>query len=147
MPPFLDPRTIDRLLAEATAAQATAYAPYSGFRVGAALLLQDGSVVRGCNVENASYGGTICAERTAMVAAVASHGAPGNKPVAVAVVGPTAEALTPCGMCRQFLSEFNLDMTVISASQDGSRRLVMSLRELLPASFGASALEEPRDAG
>jgi cytidine deaminase len=138
----LSEQQIDALLQAALAAQKTAYAPYSKFRVGAALLLEDGTVVPGCNVENASFGATICAERTAMTAAVAAHGAPGVKPIAVAVVGPTDKPLTPCGVCRQFLSEFNLDLQVICATQNLSERLSMSLRELLPHSFDGSALPE-----
>lgn len=136
---------LDALFAEALEAQKAAYAPYSRFRVGAAVLLRDGTVLRGCNVENASYGATICAERTAMVSAVARFGPAvrdSNPPIAVAVVGPTREPLTPCGVCRQFLAEFNPRMVVACATQDLGKRLVLRLEELLPHRFDGDDLPE-----
>src|ERR1700729_1606645 len=90
--------------AAANAAQ-SAYAPYSNFRVGAALLLDDGSIVTGCNVENMSYGLTICAERSAIVRAVSERG-PGVRVKAVAVTNLNNAASPPCGACRQVLHEF-----------------------------------------
>ncbi|MFQ5538118.1 MAG: cytidine deaminase [Gemmatimonadota bacterium] len=120
----------DALLARAASAQAAAYAPYSGFRVGAALLCADGTVFTGANVENASLGLTICAERNAVFAAVAA----GHRDFsAVAVVADADEPVAPCGACRQVLAEFTPEMTVVSRGSGG--RAVWSLTELLPAGF------------
>ena len=119
-----------RLMDEAVLAQDKAYAPYSKFRVGAALLFENGEIVRGCNVENSSYGMTLCAERNAMAAAV-SMGL--REPIAAAITGVTGEMCTPCGACRQFLSEFNPDMEIIL--QDGNALISLKLSELLPLTF------------
>ncbi len=126
------------LLAAAEAARGSAYAPYSRFTVGAALLCEDGSTARGCNVENASYGATICAERTAVVAAVARGQ---RRFVAIAVAGPPGIALGPCGMCRQVLSEFSPDGTlrVVTRDAEGGMRAT-TIAALLPAAFGAADL-------
>lgn len=106
-----------------------AYSPYSNFRVGAAVLCENGEIFTGCNVENASLGLTICAERNAIAKMIAS----GNRaPVAVAIVGDITPC-TPCGACRQVLAEFNPDMKVILETTDGEA--VFNLRELLPFSF------------
>jgi cytidine deaminase len=119
----------DMLVAAASDARARAYVPYSGFAVGAALLADDGKIYTGCNVENASYGLTVCAERNALFHAVAE----GRRHfTAVAVV--TANGVTPCGACRQVLAEFAPAMTVIVADAAGERRLYR-LGELLPYSF------------
>jgi cytidine deaminase len=125
------------LLAAAEAARATAYAPYSRFHVGAALLCEDGSVQAGCNVENASYGATICAERGAVTAAVARGQ---RRFAAIAIAGPPGVALTPCGMCRQVLSEFSPDgaLRVVTRAGDGTPRAT-TIGALLPQAFG------PRD--
>jgi cytidine deaminase len=96
---------LEQLAPAATAAAENAYAPYSRFRVGAALLLQNGAVITGANVENASYGLTICAERSAMVRAIAEYG-PGIQVDAVAVTNLNDAASPPCGACRQVLNEF-----------------------------------------
>jgi len=120
----------------ARAAAAHAYAPYSKFRVGAAVLMGSGKIYRGANVENASYSLCYCAERTALVTAVAAGE---NKLQAVAVYTPTARPTSPCGACRQMLSEFGPDALVISVC-DGSRRVELSLAELLPESFGPKDL-------
>jgi cytidine deaminase len=129
-------------LAELTGAarrvQARAYAPYSNFHVGAALLTEAGEIIEGCNVENASYGLTICAERTAIGRLVAMGSA---RPIACVVVGPTKRPLTPCGACRQVLLEFNPEMTVVCIGSTGES-LTMSARELLPGSFASDALDE-----
>ena len=93
------------LLAAATAAAAHAYAPYSGFRVGAAILLASGAIVTAANVENASYGLTLCAERAALVRAVAEHG-PQLQITAVAIANLNHAASPPCGACRQVMAEF-----------------------------------------
>lgn len=118
------------LMDEAVLAQGAAYAPYSKFRVGAALLFANGQIVRGCNVENSSYGISICAERNAMTTAV-SMGL--KNPIAAAVTGLPGEMCAPCGACRQFLSEFNADMEIIL--QDGPNLKSIRLSELLPLSF------------
>ena len=119
------------LLKKARTAAERAYAPYSKFKVGAALLMSDGSVVLGCNVENASYGLTTCAERNA-VAGMVSIGH--LDPVAIAVVGgKSCVPCPPCGACRQILAEFNPDMLVVLESPN--RIIVISVNELLPLSF------------
>ena len=120
---------IDRLLELAAKARENAYVPYSHFAVGAALRSEDGSIYTGCNVENASYGLTICAERNAVVHAVA-EGA--RRFDAVAVV--TENGVTPCGACRQVLAEFGPEMTVVTADAAGNRRSY-AMRDLLPAAF------------
>jgi cytidine deaminase len=109
-------------LAAASAAE-NAYAPYSRFRVGAALLLEDGSTVTGCNVENMSYGLTICAERSALVRAVSEKGA-GIRVKAIAVTNLNHAASPPCGACRQVLSEFvTEDATISFPSEAGTENL------------------------
>ena len=128
---------LDALVARARAARERAYAPYSRFPVGAALVADDGSIHEGANVENVSFGLTICAERTAATAAVAS----GVRRIeAIAVVGSGAGPTTLCGACRQFLYEFNPDMAVVSEALDGSERKEWSLSELLPDAFGPPSL-------
>ena len=111
-----------------------AYAPYSGFTVGAALECEDGSVFLGCNVENASYGCTVCAERVAVFKAI-SEGRKAFRRIAIAANSP--EYCMPCGSCRQVLSEFSQDMEVLSARQDG-RYVSYRLSELLPKQFRGS---------
>jgi cytidine deaminase len=128
------------LLAAARAARAGAYAPYSGFAVGAALLTEDGTVVTGANVENASYGLSMCAERVAVFAAVAA----GHRSFrAIAVAGPGAAPVTPCGACRQVLREFPLGtgLTVLAAGEAGDDVLELPLGELLPHGFGPEQLD------
>ena len=120
----------DRLVAEARAVMGNAYAPYSNFHVGAALLGEDGSVHVACNVENASYGLTICAERAAVGRAIAAGV---YKYTAVAIVTDGEEAVGPCGACRQVLAEFAPNMRVISEA--GGRRREWTLDELLPEPF------------
>ena len=127
----------ERLLEQARAVRANAYAPYSNFQVGAALLAEDGRVFVGVNVENASYGLTTCAERTAVVRAMA-EGARGFR--AIAVVGPDDDvACPPCGSCRQILHEVGPDMIVV---MPGNQReaVQVSLHELLPGAFGSERL-------
>ena len=132
------PDEIPTLLAEAEAARAAAYAPYSRFQVGAALLCDDGSIQRGCNVENASYPAGICAERTAIAAAVA-RGV--RSFVAIAVAGPDGVAISPCGICRQVLSEFSPDgaLLVIARDAQGAPHAT-TIGALLPGAFGAGQL-------
>ena len=125
----------DSLIAAARAAQARAYAPYSNFRVGAALESTDGAVFLGCNVENASYGLTICAERAAICAAVSAGAQRFRRAVVVSDVDPPA---APCGACRQVLAEFGLDLPIEGV---GPKRTVSwRLSELLPAAFGPELL-------
>ena len=125
---------VRELIAAAATAREWAYVPYSGFAVGAALLASNGAVYTGCNVENASYGLTVCAERNAVFHAVVSGA---RDFLAVAVV--TANGVTPCGACRQVLAEFSPTMTVITSDMAGNRR-VYTLSELLPDAFGAADL-------
>jgi homotetrameric cytidine deaminase len=121
------------LLAAARKAAQNAYAPYSKFRVGSALLLTNGQVVTGANVENASYGLTICAERSALVSAVSQFG-PGIRVAAVAVANLNDAASPPCGACRQVLAEFVLpDAPVMFPAADGMRTMAFS--ELMPMAF------------
>ena len=126
----LAPVVIDRLVEEARRAQQAAYAPYSGFPVGAAVLAEDGRVFRGCNVENSSFGLTVCAERNAVAAAVVA----GARPIAVAVVA-NETAVAPCGACRQVLAEFAAAMPVILSTATGEGRELTSLDALLPGAF------------
>lgn len=121
----------DALLAAARGVQARAYAPYSHYRVGVALEAADGSVYTGCNVENASYGLTICAERAAVTAAVAAGARRFRRVVIVTDSDPPAP---PCGACRQVLGEFGLDLP--GESVGPAQRVSWNLRDLLPLAFG-----------
>jgi cytidine deaminase len=125
----------DPLITAARSAQARAYAPYSNFRVGAALEADDGSVFQGCNVENASYGLTICAERAAICAAVAAGATHFRRAVVVSDSDPPA---APCGACRQVLAEFGLDLSIEGVSPRGTVRWQLS--QLLPSAFGPEHL-------
>jgi cytidine deaminase len=129
----------DALVAAARGARARAYAPYSGFAVGAALLTADGTVVEGVNVENASYGLAVCAERAAVFAAVAQGH---RRFVAVAVAGPGEDPVPPCGACRQVLRELprGPELVVLAAGERGDRLLRASLDQLLPRGFGPERL-------
>jgi cytidine deaminase len=122
------------LLRRAGQAARSAYCPYSRFRVGAAVLSADGRVFTGCNVENASYGLTVCAERVAIAAAVAAGV---RRLVAVAVVAPGSEPTPPCGACRQVIAEFASHDCVVHAAPQGRRlhRVSWRLADLLPATF------------
>lgn len=115
------------------------YVPYSKFPVGAAILCADGTVFTGCNIENAAYGSTICAERTALVKAVSEgHRDDLHK---IAVVGNSIDYCWPCGACRQMLYEFNPDMTVLVANGSG-QYVSLKLHELLPQGFGPKSLNQ-----
>ncbi|KIP07230.1 hypothetical protein PHLGIDRAFT_89848 [Phlebiopsis gigantea 11061_1 CR5-6] len=141
----------ERLIKAAFEAKQFAYSRYSKFRVGAALLTADGQIIKGANVENASYGGTICAERTALVKAV-SEGITAF--TALAVTTDVASPLSPCGFCRQFIREFCAQtMPILLVPADYEARvakgepegiLETSIAELLPHSFGPEELELPR---
>jgi cytidine deaminase len=133
----LGEQVLERLLGAAREARDSAYAPYSRYRVGAALLTRSGQIFSGCNVENASYGATICAERVAVGSAVVA----GERDwVAVAVVADGATPPLPCGICRQVLSEFGYDLLVVCESAKGARH-VAHLSELLPAAFTGEELK------
>jgi cytidine deaminase len=123
------------LIASAQEARHWAYAPYSQYAVGAALLTASGKVYDGVNIENAAYPATICAESVAVFKAV-SQGE--REFVAVAVV--TSNGGTPCGTCRQVLAEFGLDTLVLIANETGELLLEASLRQLLPDAFGPEKL-------
>lgn len=124
-----------RLVATAIAASRHAYVPYSRFPVGAALLAAGGKTYGGCNVENAAYPSTLCAERTALVKAVSE----GDRDfLAIAVV--TRSGGSPCGSCRQMLYEFSPGMRVVVATLEGEIRYEVALQELLPRGFGPSGL-------
>jgi cytidine deaminase len=120
----------DRLIETARAAQRRAYCPYSHYQVGAALEAEDGTVFSGCNVENASYGLTICAERAAVCTAV-SAGARRFRRIVVAT--DSEPPAPPCGACRQVLAEFGLELEVEAIGSTRSKRWTM--RELLPDAF------------
>jgi len=125
-------------VAAAVGARGRAYAPYSEFAVGAALLSKGGRVFTGCNVENASYGLTVCAERVALFKAV-SEGVREFEAIAVAC-GDTP--CSPCGACRQALREFAPDLKVVLADAEGRKWETTTLSQLLPRAFGPSDLED-----
>ena len=124
------------MVALAREARELAHAPYSGFKVGAALKTLAGEIVTGCNIENASFGLTMCAERVAVFKAV-SEGLSGFE--AIAVVADSKQLTAPCGPCRQILWEFCGDITVHMSNRQGRTR-VMRLRDLLPLPFDGSTL-------
>jgi cytidine deaminase len=127
---------LETVMEAARDASEKAYAPYSNFHVGAALLAADGTIHAGCNVENASYGLAICAERNATAAMVLAN--PENREIElVAVFSPNASPCFPCGACRQVLREFGCKEVVVE-ELSGLRRY--PLEELLPHSFGPEAL-------
>jgi len=119
---------LELLIQEAWAARERAYAPYSNFQVGAALETEDGQIFRGANIENLSFGLTICAERTAAAAAILSGRTNFHRLV---VVADTADPISPCGACRQFLAEFTPNLQITSATRSGEI-CTWSLSELLP---------------
>lgn len=128
--------TYEELLKEAYKATEKSYAPYSGFKVGAALLTKEGKVFTGCNIECASFGGTNCAERTAVFKAV-SEGY--HEYTAIAVVSAGESFTYPCGICRQVLNEFAPDVDVVLDNHGEMQ--VINLKEMLPYSFGPSDLK------
>jgi cytidine deaminase len=119
-------KTDDELIAAAWDAREMAYAPYSKFHVGAALLASDGRIFPGCNVENISYGLTNCAERVAIGAAIAAGARSFEK---VVVVADTAQPISPCGACRQVLAEFGVKSVILA---NRTQKVTFSLEELLP---------------
>lgn len=129
----VDPATLEELTRQGREAARKSYSPYSGFRVGAALLLTTGEVVTGTNVENVSFGLTICAERAALVRAVSEFG-PGIRIAAVAVTNLNGAASPPCGACRQMLAEFaEPQAPIVFPTSDGNR--TMRFDEVLPLGF------------
>ena len=128
----------DELIKIALKAREKAYVPYSHFKVGAALETKDGRVYEGCNIENASYGLTNCAERTAFFAALADGCRPGDF-VKLAVVGQTEDVISPCGACRQVISELAADCEIVLANLEG-KMLKTNIQNLLPGAFGAKDL-------
>ena len=129
----------EALIKEAYEARKMSYAPYSHFHVGAALLGKSGTIYRGCNIENAAYSPTNCAERTAVFKAISEGEA---EFVAIAIVGDGEHYLTPCGVCRQVLSEFvdPKEFTVIMAGKDTNYK-EMKFAELFPSAFTKTDLE------
>jgi cytidine deaminase len=132
--PDLSETIVTELVAAAREAQAAAYAPYSNFTVGAAVLLSDGTVYKGCNIENASFGLTVCAERVAIFHAVAA----GRMDIAAIAVSTSAAKLCkPCGACRQVIAEFSRadnPIVIISTTQSGLS-VTETITDLLPGSF------------
>ena len=134
---------LEELKAQALAAMQQAYAPYSGFRVGAAVETADGRIHRGCNVENASFPVTLCAERVALGSAVAA----GERDIRrVFIVSSSAVPIAPCGVCRQALAEFGADAEVVSEGADG-RRVAWRLGDLLPERFTLGERDDGRVTG
>lgn len=131
----LGKQQVEQLLEAAQTAAARAYAPFSNFRVGAAILTQGGEVFTGCNVENSSYGLTNCAERTAIFSAVAAGALNAERElVAVAVVNPEGALCSPCGACRQVIFEFGPEAVVIYRAHSGEIAQTKA-KDLLPEGF------------
>jgi cytidine deaminase len=126
--------TPEQLVAQAIAARHLAYAPYSNYFVGAALLAADGTVILGCNVENASYPATICAERVALTAAIVQ-----GKRDLTAIAVATRDGGSPCGICRQVMAELGPEMQVYITDEQGNFRTT-TVRDLLPDSFSGASL-------
>lgn len=138
----IEEKDIKELIRSAVMARNMAYARYSGFKVGAALLAQPGRIFIGCNIENSSYGATICAERAAVCNAVSSGYSDFKAIAIVGGLGSTGiSGITyPCGICRQVLSEFSPDMYVIAAKSEDDYDM-RKLSEFLPASFDAGQMK------
>lgn len=141
----LSEEEIRLLIREALEARRSSYCPYSGFAVGAALLTKGGKIFKGCNIENAGYSSTVCAERTAVFKAV-SEGE--REFAAIAIAGgpkgsepEVAGGIVPCGVCRQVLLEFGMQMTVIGANSE-EEYSVYTLKELMPFAFGPENLSK-----
>lgn len=137
------PEELDRLVTAARGARERAYAPYSKYKVGAAILTKSGSVYAGANVENASYPAGLCAERAAVAQMIAAGE---REPVACAVATGGAKPGSPCGFCRQVLREFAADMPILLVAEEKGRlsRRETSLAKLLPEAFDGSALKKKR---
>ena len=130
-------KSVEKLLAAARECRERAFAPYSGFKVGAAVETEDGTIFAGCNVESASYGLTMCAERVAIFTAVA----PGRKRIKrISVVAESDELTAPCGACRQVIWEFGGDIPVLIVNTNGES-VERQMSELLPMAFDSSFLK------
>ncbi|WP_352419860.1 cytidine deaminase [Proteiniborus sp.] len=128
---------VKELICKALKAREKAYVPYSGFKVGAALLSKSGNIYTGCNIESVSFTPTICAERTAISKAVSE----GDREIeAIAIVGNLQQYTFPCGVCRQVIREFGKDATIIIAKNEDEYK-VFKLEDLLPHSFGPEELD------
>jgi cytidine deaminase len=127
---FLDTQRARQLLTRAEDALKNAYAPYSKFKVGCALLTEDGRIYTGCNIENASYGATNCAERTAIFKAVSE----GHKDFTALAIVSDIPHVVPCGICRQVIAEFCSDLEIITGKSDGDIKS-FNIKELLPYAF------------
>lgn len=125
-------RTYESLIEEAKNVSANAYAPYSKFKVGACALFESGNIYTGCNVENGSYGLSLCAERNALSSAVAAGEK--SKLNAIAIFSPNTSDCTPCGACRQWIYEFSQDAKVILENEDKTLK-IYNIKELLPDGF------------
>jgi cytidine deaminase len=132
MPIILSPAQQEQMLSSARAAFKNAHAPYSNFPVGSTILTESGALYSGCNVENASYGLTICAERNAIFAAVAAEGS-GMRIKAVAVATERDGPCAPCGACRQVIFEFGPEAVVLFRGQSGTEQMLIT--KLLPEGF------------
>ncbi|MFM8569657.1 MAG: cytidine deaminase [Candidatus Kapaibacterium sp.] len=135
-PPANHARLFSTAMRRAGSLRAHAQAPYSNFPVGAALVCADGTVAEGVNVESSSYGGTICAERSALVSALSGRH---DRFVLLAVRATTVEPISPCGACRQLLFDYAPDLLVVMLADDG-RKTMAYMRELLPLAFGRTDL-------
>jgi cytidine deaminase len=135
------PLAIQKAYAQALSVRKEAYAPYSKFKVGAALLTKDGQIVTGCNVENASYGGTVCAERTAILKAV-SEGK--KKFSSIVVVTDAATPATPCALCLQVMAEFFPATAEVWVGDLDGLKVSYNFSELLPKPFGPAQLKDAR---
>lgn len=137
----IDEKTRKDLLNKAKKAQRMAYVPYSKFPVGAALLTRSGETYLGCNIENASYGATNCAERTAIFKAISE----GEKDfIALAVVGNDPDFTFPCGICRQVIHEFAKDIEIIFENNQG-QILPLTMKDLFPHPFGEDSLDKTKE--
>ncbi len=136
----MDAPTVDALIAAARAAREQAYAPYSRFRVGAALLDEQGRIHAGCNVENAAYPQGLCAEAGALSALVLAGGRQLQAVLVMGDTSPDGAPCTPCGGCRQKLREFGSDRLPVLVADPSGLRARFTLGELLPASFGPDHL-------
>jgi cytidine deaminase len=129
-----------KLHAEACKALKNAYSPYSKFNVGSAVLLTNGKIYSGCNIENASYGGTVCAERVAIWKALSEN--PGEKIAEIVVVTDMKKAWPPCGFCRQVIAEFADNKTKIHTGNLKEIQKSFSLKEILPEAFDPAYLQK-----
>lgn len=129
----------NELVMEAEKVREKAYAPYSHFKVGACVLMEDDSVYSGCNIENASYGATNCAERTAIFKAISE----GHKNIkAIAIVGSNEEYTYPCGICRQVINEFADKDTKVILAKNNKDYIVKTMEEILPGAFSKIDLQK-----